>query len=159
MSAHPTPRRIALFLGAFSLVHCGKKRESPFFRPCNLLPFPRPQNKMKGDGEGFPKMGKIREKKQIPNKCMLESGKYKFQCSTYKFHYSILTEEKTLQHFVLMANYSIGIVIGFSGSIEKLIFSLHFLHLSETGSISFLPVSFAFFASFSLHFLHFLPVS
>jgi len=55
-----------------------------------------------------------------------------------------------------MANYPIGIVIGFSGSIEKLIFSLHFLHLSETGSISFLPAS---FASFSLHFLHFLPVS
>jgi len=42
-----------------------------------------------------------------------------------------------------MANYPIGIVIGFSGSIEKLIFSLHFLHLSETGSIGFF-----------LHFLH-----
>jgi len=33
-----------------------------------------------------------------------------------------------------MANFPIGIVIGFSGSFEKLIFSLHFLHLSESGS-------------------------
>jgi len=54
---------------------------------------------MKGDGEAFPKMGEIREKKQIPNKCMLESGKYKFQCSKYKFHYSILTEGKNPSAF------------------------------------------------------------
>jgi len=99
VSARPTRRRIALFLGAFSLVHSGKKRESPSFRPCNLLPLPRPQNKMKGDGEAFPKMGEIREKKQIPNKCMLESGKYKFQCSKYKFHYSIPTEGKNPSAF------------------------------------------------------------